>query len=110
MRGSPQTIYISGPITGVVEARHRFKETEMWLSYQGHTPLNPMEIEDPVETLENEELWAYYMKEALTLLFTADGIYMLEGWEDSRGAKLEFLVATELNIPVHFAHEDHKYV
>ena len=110
MRGSSQTVYISGPITGILEATVLFKETEMYLRHQGHTVLNPMDIKDPVENLENGELWVYYMKEALSLLFTADCIYMLEGWEESKGARMEFLVATELNIPVHFAHEDHKYV
>ena len=110
MRGASQTVYMSGPITGVLQSRLTFKETEMWLSYQGHTVINPMDIEDPVENLEKEELWVYYMKEALSLLFSADCIYMMEGWEASRGARMEFWTATKLNIPVHFAHEDHKYV
>ena len=55
-------------------------------------------------------LWVYYMKKALALLVESDCIYMLDGWEKSKGARLEFWIATELNIPVHYAHEDHKYV
>ena len=107
----PQKIYISGPITGVLQSTLRFKEAERWLKNEGHKVINPMDIEDPDPITETQQdTWVYYMKEALKLLVTADYIYMMEGWEKSKGARLEFWVATELNIPVHYAHEDYKYV
>jgi|7_EtaG_2_1085326.scaffolds.fasta_scaffold360276_2 hypothetical protein len=110
MRGGVQTVYISGPITGSLQAGCCFKKAQEWLSNQGHTVLNPMDIPEPQDNLKNEDLWVYYMKKALALLVDADSIYMLEGWEKSRGARMEFWIATELNIPVHYAHEDYKYV
>ena len=104
-------VYISGPITGVLQSTLRFKEAEKWLKNDGHKVLNPMDIEDPDPVSETqEETWVYYMKKALTMLVTADCIYMMEGGEKSKGARMEFWVATELNIPVHYAHEDYKYV
>lgn len=110
-RAKSQLVYISGPITGVLQSTIRFRETEKWLRNDGHKVLNPMDIEDPTDNnLEEEELWIYYMKVALKMLLTADCIYMMEGWEKSKGARMEFQVATELNIPVHYAHEDYKYV
>jgi hypothetical protein len=111
VRGKPVTVYVSGPITGVLQSTFRFKEATRWLKNQGHKVLNPMDIEDPSDNnLEEGELWIYYMKKALAMLLTTDCIYMLEGWEKSRGARMEFWIATELNIPVHYAHEDYKYV
>ena len=110
-RAKSQLIYISGPITGMLQSTTRFKETEKWLKNDGHKVLNPMEIEDPTpDGMDSDAVWDYYMKEALAMLLTADCIYMMEGWEHSKGARLEFWVAKELNIPVHYAHEDYKYV
>ena len=110
MRGGHQIVYISGPITGVLQSTFTFAKAERWLFDQGHSVMNPMGIEDPKDPLKDNDLWVYYMKKALALLVEADCIYMLDGWEKSKGARLEFWIATELNIPVHYAHEDHKYV
>ena len=78
-RAKSQLIYISGPITGMLQSTIRFKETEKWLRNDGHKVLNPMEIENPRPNTETEEdTWVYYMKEALAMLLTADCIYMME--------------------------------
>ena len=102
MRGGHQIVYISGPITGVLQSTLTFSKAERWLFDQGHSVMNPMGIEDPKDPLKDDDLWVYYMKKQIK--------HMLDGWEKSKGARLEFWIATELNIPVHYAHEDHKYV
>ena len=111
VRGAAQKVYISGPITNNPASWLSFKKAQQFLGSGGHKVYNPMDIEEPNPVTETEEeTWVYYMKKALKMLLGADCIYMLEGWEESRGARMEFWVATQLNIPVHYAHEDYKYV
>jgi nucleoside 2-deoxyribosyltransferase len=119
-----QTVYISGPITNNIEHPAHFVEAKSWLKNEGHRVLSPLDIAPPPSNdssaashnmwkdsqQEKSETWCYYMKEAIQMLTKADCIYMLEGWEASKGARLEFYLATELNIPVHYAYEDYKYV
>lgn len=80
-------IYISGPITGTDDYMERFKAAEEKLTAAGHQVYNPAYANSfmPKGT-EYEE----YMKVAFTLLEIADTIYMLEGWQDSRGANREY--------------------
>jgi hypothetical protein len=88
-----------------------FKHMENTLKEEGHTVFNPIHIPDPDPTIENSDsLWVYYMKKAIPMLLEADCIYMLDGWETSKGARLEFSIATQLNISVRYAYEDQFYV
>ena len=105
-------IYISGPISQTNGCERKFGQACEWLRDQGHRVLNPMDIPPPIYegSLVEQEVWVYYMKEAVAMLLGADCVYMLEGWEQSKGAKLEFKLATDLDIPVHYAADDYKYV
>ena len=113
-RTKSQSVYISGPITNKLDHSIQFEKAQSWLRNDGHKVLSPLDIPHPsekgVDCTTQEETWCYYMKGAIQMLAQADCIYMLEGWETSKGARLEFNLATELNIPVHYAHEDYKYV
>ena len=96
-------IYISGPISGRPPAAHDFRLADDLLSEKGYSVLNPMHIKDPgIKYTTSEEIWAYYMREAIPMLLQADYVYMLRHWENSRGARMEFNLASELNIPVIF--------
>lgn len=79
-------IYISGPMTGLTEHRikHHFGEAEKYLRQEGFTPVNPAVLQG-VPGLEYDE----YMAIDFAMLSICDAIYMLKGWEDSPGAKLE---------------------
>jgi len=110
MKKKPNSIYVSGPITNTANHVKEFKEAVEYLKQQGRKPLDPLQIKPSQEMLSQSAEWAYYMKAAIKMLMEADGIYMLDGWEGSRGARIEHLLAQELNIPVYYASEDHKYV
>ena len=109
-------VYISGPISGVKDAEDTFSTAVEYLTFLGYSPLNPMDIPAPkVEglfvhdstfSLENRELWAYYMRRAVKMLMSADSVYFLEGWEASVGAKIEHQLAKDLSIPALFETED----
>lgn len=88
-------VYISGKISGLSEKEYKnnFNSAELLLTGLGYDVVNPVSYpEIPNGT------WEEYMKRDLKLLLGCDYIHMLDGWEDSRGARWEFNTALELNI------------
>jgi hypothetical protein len=63
------------------------------LRAQGYDVVNPAEL-NPDQTAS----WEQCMRVDLAALVTCEEIHMLEGWEHSRGAKLELHVATALGM------------
>lgn len=87
-------VYISGPITGIdFGNRFAFSCARNALELCGYEVVDPSEVQ-----LDDEASWADYMKADLKLLLDCDFIYMLEGWENSRGARLERELAENLGI------------
>ena len=80
-------IYISGPITGVLDYKEKFDAAEKKLKteYPNAEIINPTMIVLP-ESCKHED----YMRIDFMLLDLADAIYMLEGWEWSKGACMEY--------------------
>lgn len=89
-------IYISGKITGTTDYKERFARAEEMLKSRGHEVVNPCHIDDGGET----KPWEWYMKRCIPLLTECDGIYLLKGWSESRGARLEWMVAKGLGMNV----------
>lgn len=89
-------IYISGPRTRIPELNRRaFMEADEWLTSLGHTPLNPATIHLPDGTR-----WEGWMRADIKLLMAADGLALLPGWENSRGANIERSLAIALGFDV----------
>ena len=88
-------VYISGKITGTTDFIERFAKAEEKLKSKGYAVLNPAHANS---YMPEDTTWEEYMKVSMTLLQMADAIYMLNGWEDSKGAKQEY--ETALN-PLH---------
>ena len=83
-------IYISLPITGhdieEVEARCIFAKAV--LEKKGHTPVSPLDVStDPDAT------YAEHMGRDIAALLECDAVLFLEGYEDSRGCRLEHAAA-----------------
>lgn len=80
-------VYISGPITGTKDYAMRFAEAEARLEKMGFSVFNPARVNAELpESLGHEE----YMEISMAMLGMCDGIYMLNGWRDSRGACREY--------------------
>lgn len=87
-------VYISGPITGIAFGnRFAFMCARSALELCGYEAVDPSEVK-----LDDDATWADYMRADLKLLLDCDYIYMLEGWEDSKGARLERELAENLGI------------
>ena len=90
-------IYIAGPMTGVAEHNFpAFHAAADRLRQAGFEAVNPAENFDGRTDLARET----YLRADIKLLAQCDAVAMLGGWEDSRGAKLEYLVAWELGMEV----------
>jgi nucleoside 2-deoxyribosyltransferase len=86
-------IYIAGKITGrEIEAKIEFKKAENHLKDKGWEVVNPMELPH-----NHDKKWISYMRECIKELLDCDSIYFLPNWEDSRGAKIEHNIASDLN-------------
>lgn len=95
-------IYISGAI-----AHHDFDErvrafqcAAEYIKAQGGTPVNPFDNGVPVNAG-----WREHMKADIHALTECDGILMLRGWELSKGAKIEFDVATSCGLEVWYQYQ-----
>ena len=87
-------VYISGPITGVdFGNRFAFMGARAVLELCGYEAVDPSEVH-----LDDEASWSDYMRADLKLLLDCNFIYMLEGWENSKGARLERELAKILGI------------
>jgi nucleoside 2-deoxyribosyltransferase len=89
-------VYISGPITGMPRLNKRaFKAAAKTLSKQGMQSVNPHDNGVPPA-----EAWEKHMRADIKLLMDCDAVVMLKGWENSRGARIEFRLADSLGIPI----------
>lgn len=57
---------------------------------------------DPTQ-LPIQETWEDFMKLTIPMVCEADFIVLLPGWENSRGAIFEVMIANTLNIPIMFS-------
>lgn len=91
------TIYISGPMTGIPdENRPAFNEVAQALRTAGHDVFNPAENGLPATAT-----WAQHMRADITALMDCDSILLLPGWQYSKGATLELVIALDLGMTVH---------
>ena len=85
-------IYISGKVTGDEDnAKTRFDDAVQYLQkrYPEAEIVNPLEVNSGFGKYAKPS-HAEYMKISFALLDMCNGIYMIEGWEDSKGANQEY--------------------
>lgn len=90
-------VYIAGAITGrsFEEYRKQFAQAEEWFNLNGIETVNPVTLPH-----DHDKSWESYMREGLRALLDCSAVYMLKGWEASKGATLERLVAQSVGIKI----------
>jgi len=87
-------IYIAGKVTGDPNYRAKFRSESERLHSLGYEPVNPSEI------IAEDEPWKRAMKTALRAMLECDGVSLLPDWMNSKGARIEWRLATELGMDV----------
>lgn len=87
-----EKVYISGAITGNENHYEQFENAELWLRLNGYSAINPVKVASNLPDLNYEDL----MQVDFALISLADSIFMLDGWQKSKGACAELHYARAL--------------
>jgi hypothetical protein len=89
-------IYIAGPMTGIPEFNFpAFHAAAKRLRAEGHCAINPAEVNpDPATP------WVDCMRKDIPKVLECEAIYLLPGWDKSKGALLEMHIAEALGMTV----------
>nr|DAK07281.1 MAG TPA: protein of unknown function (DUF1937) [Bacteriophage sp.] len=93
-------IYISGPIEGVDNYREKFERAKRIIEKGGHRVINPAALD--LSGLTREQM----LSADLLLLSLCDTIYMLKGWESSRGANREYGYALAKGLDIMYERDE----
>lgn len=99
---SERSIYIAGPMRGYPRYNFdAFFNAERLVSQMGFIPINPARIDmehgfdptTPEDRLTPAMMAEFIARDVDAILNKADAIYMMKGWEMSRGATAEYHLA-----------------
>ena len=87
-------LYVAGPMTGLPEHNYpAFRAAAAALRAVGY------EVESPAEPGQVHGWgWTDYMKRGLAQMLTCDGVALLPGWTESKGACIEADIASLLGV------------
>jgi RNA polymerase sigma factor (sigma-70 family) len=98
-----EKVYISGPMKGKIDLNKlAFKNAELYLKALGYIPINPhnltknLSLHNPVTIEEIHQC----MKIDLIELLKCDAIHMLDGWQKSSNATLEYNIAKAIGLKI----------
>lgn len=86
-------IYISGAITNNENFKEEFEDTESLLIGLGHKVMNPASLPEGFSQKD-------YMDICISMINSCDAIYMIKGWKESEGAKIEKAYAEKIGLKV----------
>ncbi len=88
-------VYIAGPVTGIEDDNKGAFTWAAWkLVEMGHEPIVPHDYVGP------DTPWSDAMRICIGQLAWCDAIMLLEGWQKSKGARLEATIAKQLGMSV----------
>lgn len=103
--------YISGPMTGLPDFNYpAFFAAEDQLRSLGYLGVNPAHndgltlteaISRAHELASEEKAWEWYLRRDIPRLIDSDAVLLLPGWQKSRGANLQVIIATSIGIPLY---------
>lgn len=101
-------IYIAGPMTGYSDHNFpAFDKAQKLLEAEGHRVLSPAQLDRAVGVHEDTvELPPDFLREAvlrdIATIFFCQAIYLLKGWENSKGARAEKAFCEWLGLEIRY--------
>lgn len=106
-------IYLAGPMTGIADLNFPlFNAEAARLRDLGYDVVNPAELNGGADELiatatmnaaQLREHWRACMRRDIPALLTCDGVALLLGWGNSKGARLECHIARQFDMPLKLA-------
>ena len=111
------TIYVAGPMRGHDDYNYpAFDRAASVLEEQGWNVINPAELDrnddkpingphqfDPENNYEDHEFMRQALKrDMVAICDECTAIYMMSGWEESRGAKAEWHLARAMGLYIYY--------
>jgi hypothetical protein len=95
-------VYLSGKITGRDKADYtsQFARAEQFYKSGGFDVVNPVKIGEEILKANPKATYSDIMAADLKALAECTHIVLLEGWEDSKGAKTERAEALKLGLEI----------
>lgn len=99
-------LYVAGPMSGLPDWNYpAFAEAAKALRVAGYMVENPGEGYEGTEGTVDGWTWEDYLRRALRQMLTCEAVALLDGWESSKGARLEVATAEALSMPVRSVEE-----
>ena len=93
-----ENVFISGPISGYdrEERRKAFAAAEkgVYEHWLDAVVVNPMTLEEPLDPT-----WEGYLRRDSQILRLCEGMYVLNGWQESKGSFFELEYAIKMGMP-----------
>lgn len=106
---SMTTLFVAGKMGRVPPYNFpAFEAAEKWLKAAGYDVISPHRLDlelgfNPEVSLEaNGFCMTKAMKRNVDAISVSDGVYMLDGWEKSDGARAEWAIARALGKPIYY--------
>lgn len=106
-----EKVYIAGPMTGIPHHNvPAFDAARDYLQSCGYDPVSPPDITrrlaDRVKGIHSDgtiepEAYCLLVRKDFEELLECKSVYVLPGWRESRGAKLEVALAIQLGLPIY---------
>ncbi len=95
--GVKKKIYIAGKVTGepISECTMKFGAAQVDLERLGHTAVNPLAVVGDWKCP-----WDLAMRKCIRALMDCEMIFMLEDYKNSKGAMVEYELATMLGMEI----------
>lgn len=104
-------IYLAGPMTGIPQSNFpAFDIAAMELREKGYEIISPAELDEPAErqrALASKDgiitmrQWQEFLARDLKIVSEVDGVAVLGGWHNSKGARQEVFTAVNLDKPIY---------
>lgn len=91
-------IFISQPMFGKTDEQIRQEREKLikQIEEDGNEYLDSI-VADGLEEVNNDSIGLFYLGKSLEIMSKADEVWFMNGWDKSRGCKIEYQVAKDYN-------------
>lgn len=103
-------VMISQPMHGINEneiKKQRDYIAEKYIISKGYELVDTFFMEEAPDNTEHPSI--YYLARALKELANADALIMAPGWQNARGCRIEYMIASEYGLYIKDLEKDRNY-